>query len=289
MAIYYSIFILVGVSVYLLVESILLFQTRMRLRTLAQPAATKKKFSLTALKFMQPLIRFTQPVANLPYLKKLKAQAEILKLDLDLPALVLLKFLLAFVAGVAVLKLLGNVGYFMLAAMLGFFIPDILFIHKIRGKKHEITRVFPEVIDLIDLCIGAGLDFTSSVRWVIEKSAINPFVEQLETVLGEIQIGRNRIEALKNMAKRLQLPDISSFVRTVVQSERMGTSVEEAFRNLSEDTRLMRYQNGERYAIKASLKILFPLLFFILPVIMIIVAGPIIIKFTEGDLIPKTF
>ncbi|HOX53836.1 MAG TPA: type II secretion system F family protein [Candidatus Omnitrophota bacterium] len=288
MSIYYAIFMLVAVSVYLLSESVLQFQTRMRLRTLGQ-AAPKKKLSITSLKFMQPLIRLTRPIANLPYLKKLKAQAEVLKLELDVPALVLLKCLFAIVAGTAILKLLGDVGYMILASLLGFFVPDILFIKKIRDKKHEITRVFPEVIDLIDLCIGAGLDFTSSVRWVIEKSATNAFVEQLETVLGEIQVGRNRTDALKNMAKRLQLSDISSFVRTVVQSERMGTSVEEAFRNLSEDTRLMRYQNGERYAIKASLKILFPLLFFILPVIMIIVAGPIIIKFTEGDLIPKTF
>lgn len=288
MLIYYAIFFFVAISVYLLSESVLQFQTRMRLRTLAKPAA-KKKFSITSLKIMQPLIRLTRPVAELPYLRKLKAQAEILKLDLDLPALVLLKFALAFAAGAAVLKLLGDASYMLLAGLLGFFVPDFLFINKIRSKKQAITRVFPEVIDLIDLCIGAGLDFTSSVRWVIEKSATNPFVEQLETVLGEIQVGRNRTEALRTMGKRLQLPDITSFVRTVVQSERMGTSVEEAFRNLSEDTRLMRFQNGERYAIKASLKILFPLLFFILPVIMIIVAGPIIIKFTEGDLIPKTF
>jgi tight adherence protein C len=91
------------------------------------------------------------------------------------------------------------------------------------------------------------------------------------------------------MAKRLQIPDISSFVRTVIQSERMGTSVAEAFRNLSEDTRNSRFQTGERYAIKASLKILFPLLFCILPVILIVVAGPIIIKFTQGELFPQTF
>jgi tight adherence protein C len=66
----------------------------------------------------------------------------------------------------------------------------------------------------------------------------------------------------------------------------MGTSIEEAFRNLSEDTRDKRFQSGERYAIKASLKILFPLIFCILPAILIVVAGPIIIKFSTGGLIP---
>jgi tight adherence protein C len=67
----------------------------------------------------------------------------------------------------------------------------------------------------------------------------------------------------------------------------MGTSIVETFNNLSEDTRLQRFQFGERYAIRASLKILFPLLFCILPAILIIVAGPILIKFTSGELIPQ--
>ena len=163
-----------------------------------------------------------------------------------------------------------------------------MFMSKVKAKKEAIVRVFPETIDLIDLCIGAGLDFPSSIKWVIDKSVSNPFMEQLAMVLSEIQIGRNRVDALKDMARRLNLSDISSFVRTVIQAERMGTSVEAGFRNLSEDTRNTRFQEGERYAIKASLKILFPLLFCILPVIMIVVAGPIIIKFTQGELLPKS-
>ena len=287
---YYVILVIIGSSVYFITYTIVTLFIRPRLRSVAEVGSSKKrKVLISEIKFLRPLIRLTRPIANLSYMKRLKTQSDILRLQMDLPGVVLLKVFMGFFGGLAVSRLSGNSGYGMMAMMIGFFVPDIMFMNKIRGKKQAIIRVFPETVDLIDLCIGAGLDFTASLRWVIEKTEDNPFIEQLNIVLSEIQVGRNRSDALKDMGKRLQLSDINSFVRTVIQSERMGTSVEEAFSNLSEDTRVTRYQNGERYAIKASMKILFPLLFCILPVIMIIVAGPIIIKFTEGSLIPKTF
>ena len=168
-----------------------------------------------------------------------------------------------------------------------FFIPDFIWMRKIKSKREAIKRIFPEIVDLLDMCIGAGLDFRSSVQWVIDKTDHNVFVEQLEIVLSEIRLGKSSFQALKDMGKRLKIPDVNSFVRSVVQAERMGTPLEETFRNLSEDTRMMRFQAGERYAIKASIKILFPLLFFILPVIFIVVAGPIIVQFTQGGLFPS--
>lgn len=282
-----AILIMVGASVYLVTNSILQFRRRPRLRY-AEGVSTSDKLTSSFVKILKPLGYPLKPFSNLAYLKKLESQAEILKMNIDVQVMFVVEILLAATLGIFVFILLSNIGYGLTAAFFGFFVPYFIFLSKVRAKKEAIVRVFPETIDLIDLCIGAGLDFSSSIKWVIDKSDPNPFIEQLSVVLSEIQIGRNRTDALKDMARRLQLPDISSFVRTVVQSERMGTSAEEGFRNLSEDTRLTRFQSGERYAIKASLKILFPLLFCILPVIMIVVAGPIIIKFTQGDLIPKS-
>jgi tight adherence protein C len=179
--------------------------------------------------------------------------------------------------------------YVAIAPFVGFFLPDVIMWQKVRKKKEEIVRCFPETVDLLHMCINAGADLISAIKWVIDKSIYNPFIEQLAIVLSEVQVGKPRAEALRYMAKKLQLPDVSSFSRVIVQAERMGTPVEEAFQNLSDDTRDRRYQNGERFAIKASLKILFPLVFCILPAIMIIVAGPIIIKFSQGDMLPSTF
>jgi tight adherence protein C len=94
-------------------------------------------------------------------------------------------------------------------------------------------------------------------------------------------LGKPRVEALRDMSRRLNIPDVTSFVRTLVQADRMGTPVEEAFRILSEDTRMRRFHRGERQAMKAPLKMLIPLIFCILPVILIIVAGPILIRFMK--------
>ena len=223
-----------------------------------------------------------------PYFLKLRDQTEVLRMNIDFSKFILFKVIFMILAATSTGILLSP-AFVLVGAFVGFFGPDFFVWNKVKEKKEAIDRIFPETIDLLDMCINAGADFLSAIKWVVEKSQTNPFIEQLSVVLSEVQVGKSRSEALKDMSRRLNLPDINSFVRTIIQSERMGTSIEEAFRNLSEDTREKRFRNGERLAIKASLKILFPLLFCILPAIMIVVAGPIIIKFSSGELMPKNF
>jgi tight adherence protein C len=102
--------------------------------------------------------------------------------------------------------------------------------------------------------------------------------------LEEIKWGKPRAQALRDLAKRVEVTEVSSFVHLLIQAERMGTPVSEAFGIISEDTRLQRFREGERFAMKAPLKILIPLIFCILPVIGIIVAGPVLLTFMKGDL-----
>lgn len=169
------------------------------------------------------------------------------------------------------------------AAIGGFLMPIMALDNRVKARKYSIERVLPETVDLLSLCVGAGLDFMAAVRWIINKVKINPLIEELAVVLKEINVGKPRLEALRDMSKRLNTPDVTSFVRTLVQADRMGTPVEETFRILSEDSRMRRFHRGERIAMKAPIKMLVPLIFFILPVIMIIVAGPIMINFmTRG-------
>jgi len=168
--------------------------------------------------------------------------------------------------------------------LVSFFIPDIVLHSKVKKRKYSIARILPETVDLLGLCVGAGLDFMSAVRWVVDKVKVNPMVEELMHVLREMNVGRPRSEALKDMARRLNIPDVSSFVRTLVQADRMGTPVEEAFKILSEDTRMRRFHRGQRQAMKAPLKMLVPLVLCILPVILIIIAGPILVRFMSGNM-----
>jgi len=170
------------------------------------------------------------------------------------------------------------------AALLGYIIPALWLRKKVSDRKYAIVRILPETVDLLGLCIEAGLDFTMSVKWVIEKTAGNPMIEELRFVLEEIKWGKSRSQALKDMSKRLSMPEISSFTQTLVQAERMGTPIAEAFMILSEDTRLQRFHRGERFAMQAPIKILIPLIFCILPVIGIVVGGPILLQFMQNKL-----
>lgn len=169
----------------------------------------------------------------------------------------------------------------------GYIAPDIWLNQKIRQYRYKIARVVPETVDLLALCIEGGLDFTSGIKWLVEKASPsdNPMLRELAFVLEEIKWGKSRAQALKDMAKRLNIPEVSSFVQTLVQAERMGTSVSETFAILSEDTRLQRFHRGERYAMQAPIKILIPLIFCILPVIAIIIGGPILLQFLTGGLL----
>ena len=169
------------------------------------------------------------------------------------------------------------------AAVGGFLLPTMILNNKIKARKYSIERVLPETVDLLSLCVGAGLDFMAAVRWIINKVKVNPLIEELIVVLKEINIGKPRLEALRDMSKRINVSDVTSFVRTLVQADRMGTPVEETFKILSDDSRMRRFHRGERTAMKAPIKMLIPLIFCILPVIMIIVAGPILVNFmTKG-------
>jgi len=170
------------------------------------------------------------------------------------------------------------------AIAFSFIFPDLWLIQKIKQRKESVARVLPETVDLLSLCVGAGLDFMAAVRWVIEKTAPNPMIEELKYVLEEINIGKSRVQALRDMSKRLDIPDVTSFVRTLIQADRMGTPVEEAFVIISDDSRMRRKQRGRRQALKAPIKMLIPVIFCIMPVVMIIVAGPILIKFFSQGL-----
>ena len=175
---------------------------------------------------------------------------------------------------------------FVIALAAGYLLPEIWLSRRIAKRKYAIVRVLPETIDLLSLCVGAGLDFVASIEWLIKKGiSTNPMIEELAFVLEEIQWGKPRAQALKDMAKRLNIPEVNSFIQTLIQAERMGTPVAEAFGLLSEDARSQRFNRGERFAMKAPIKILIPLIFCILPVIAIIIGGPIFLQFAQGKML----
>ncbi|MBF0385787.1 MAG: type II secretion system F family protein [Candidatus Omnitrophica bacterium] len=173
--------------------------------------------------------------------------------------------------------------YFGTAIVVGYYGPEYWLRGKIKAVKAVIVKQLPDAIDLLGLCVNAGLDFMLSLKWVVDKSPKSVMIEELNTVLQEINVGKTRRDAIKDLASRYELPDLSTFARTLIQADKMGTSVTEALNILSEDMRIARYRRGEQMALKAPLKMLVPLLLFIFPVVGILVAGPIMLDFVENN------
>jgi tight adherence protein C len=165
----------------------------------------------------------------------------------------------------------------------GYMLPEYWLKGKIKRVKLMIVKELPDAIDLLGLCVNAGLDFMLALKWVVEKSPPSVMVNELNVLLQEINVGKTRRDALKDLSGKYDLPDLSSFSRTLIQADKMGTSVSDALNVLSEDMRMARFRRGEQMAMKAPMKLLVPLLLFIFPVVGILVAGPIFLEFIETN------
>jgi pilus assembly protein TadC len=173
--------------------------------------------------------------------------------------------------------------WFLMSFAAGYMFPEMWLKARIRKIKGSILRNLPDTVDLLGLCVNAGLDFMMALKYVVEKSKPSPIIEELNNMMQEIKVGKPRRDALRDLAKKYEMPDLSTFARTLIQADRMGTSVIEALNILSEDMREARYRRGEAMALKAPLKMLVPLLFFIFPVVAILVAGPVFLDFFQNN------
>ena len=205
----------------------------------------------------------------------------------EFAGLKLLAALGGVLAGMAVVKELGTFHPLVVLVFVaaGLVLPGLWLRSRIAGRRKAIIRVLPEVIDLLALCIGAGLDFLMALTKVVglKRFQKEPLIEELSAALQEIKFGKRRAEALKTMGRRLNLSELSSFVRTVVQADRMGTPIGEVLAVHAEDVRGERLVKAERLALKAPIKILFPLIFCIMPCVAIIVGAPIFLQFMRQN------
>ncbi len=175
--------------------------------------------------------------------------------------------------------------WLILALCIGFFLPELWLKSKIKKRQAAVLRDLPHIIDLLNICVGAGLDFMVAVNRVIQEFRPCALIDEFRILVQEIHMGSSRREALKNLSSRINSPEMTSFVRTLLQADRMGTPIGEALKIQAEEIRIRRFQKGEEMALKAPIKLLAPLLLFILPVVLIIVAGPIFIQFTRSGFI----
>ena len=170
----------------------------------------------------------------------------------------------------------------------GFLVPSFWLSNHIATRRMTISRDLPEVVDLLSLCVDAGVDFMNSLGRIAQEFRRCATTEELGILIQEVRVGKRRRDALKSFSARIQTPDASSFSRSLIQADRMGTGISEALRVLSEDMRLQRYHWAERFAQQAPLKMLVPLLFSLASA-LIIVAGPIMGQFLQGGFTGQSF
>ena len=247
--------------------------------------STKKKQRRLALIFRR-IAKINKPLCTPALRLRISRELAIGQVNLSVEEFILLKEIF-FIGGLAVLYPFITpdviLGWLSIAFVFGYLGPEFWLKHRIRKIKSFMVRELPDAIDLLGLCVNAGLDFMLSLKWVVEKSRPTVMINELNTLLQEINVGKTRREAIKDLADRYQLTDLSTFSRTLIQADKMGTSVSEAFNILSEDMRIARFRRGEQIALKAPLKMLVPLLLFIFPVVGLLVAGPILLDFMENN------
>ena len=178
-------------------------------------------------------------------------------------------------AGINPLLIIG-IGFF------GWFYPNLWVGGMIKKRKREIELALPFVIDLMTLSTEAGLDFMGAIQKVVEKARPSPITEELDRVLKEVQLGASRGDALRNMAWRINMDSISSFVAILVTADQMGASIGAVLRAQSALLRNERFLRAEKAGAAASQKILFPLIFLILPAVFIMIFGPVALSFMHG-------
>ena len=156
--------------------------------------------------------------------------------------------------------------------------PQLWLKQAITLRHKLITRALPFVIDLLTLSVEAGLDFMTAIKNIVTRRAPDPLGEELSRVLFEIQLGKTRREALKNMSSRVQQSDIRSLVSALVQADEMGVSIGAILRVQSDQIRTRRFMRAEKAANEAPVKMLFPLVACIFPAVFLVLLGPIILQ-----------
>jgi tight adherence protein C len=165
------------------------------------------------------------------------------------------------------------------AAVAGYLLPEIWLIWRVHARQHRLRRALPDGLDLLVICVEAGLGLDQALLKVSQDLRIThrEFSDELQLVNLEMRIGKSRIEALRELARRTGLEDIKSLVAMLIQTERFGTSVAQSLRVFSDELRTKRRQRAEEMSAKTTVKIVPPLVFFIFPALLVVILGPAII------------
>jgi len=169
-------------------------------------------------------------------------------------------------------------------AVLGYWLPVLQLKSQISRRQDKILKALPNALDLLTICVEAGLGFEQAMGKVYEKWD-DDLALAFGRVLQEIQLGKRRSEALRDMAARMDVPDVTSFVAALVQAEQLGVSIAKILRIQSDQMRVKRRQRAQEKAQQAPVKMMIPMVLLIFPSIWIVLLGPSVIILIETGIV----
>jgi tight adherence protein C len=187
--------------------------------------------------------------------------------------------------GVALPLLGGNVLWAIVfgigLAALGYFMPNLMLYQKAYNRSEEIQRALPDALDLLVISVESGLGFDSALQQVARNTK-GPLAEEFFRVLQEMQLGTGRADAMRALADRTDVVDLRSFITAMVQADAFGIPIANVLRVQAREMRIRRTQRAEESAQKVPVKILFPLIFCIMPALFIVIMGPAAIQIIDS-------
>jgi len=171
----------------------------------------------------------------------------------------------------------------MVGAVAGYLGPDLVIGRLIARRQASIGRALPDALDLLVICMEAGLGLDQAMTRVADevRSSSAPLAEELQVINREQRAGKLRLDAWRDMADRVDDAHVRQFVSMLVQTERFGTPIAHALGQFADTLRMRRTQEAEEVAAKTGAKLLFPLIFFIFPSIFVVTIGPAILSFQQ--------
>src|SRR6056297_67616 len=192
--------------------------------------------------------------------------------------------ILPILLGIYLATVLGNpvkaYSFALVAMFFGNAFPRAMLSRIAKERKLQLEHEMPDALDLITVCVEAGISFDGALGKIVEKMD-GPLSEEFKKTIGEMKLGANRKKALSNMGDRCDVPELTAFLAAVIQADELGVPITNVLRVQSAQLREKRKQKAQEKAMKAPIKILFPLVMFIFPAIFVVILGPSVIRLID--------
>ncbi|MFK5915018.1 MAG: type II secretion system F family protein [Woeseiaceae bacterium] len=178
-----------------------------------------------------------------------------------------------------------NVLWPLCGLLLGYYFPEIWLNDTRKKREKDVIKALPAFLDFISMSVEAGLNFTGALAQAMDKVPKSALYNEFSIVMRDIRAGLSRADALQRMADRIDVKDVTVFIRAIITAERLGSSMKKTLQVQSEQRRSERFQRAEKMAMEAPVKLIGPLIMFIFPVTFIVLGFPIVMKFLNEGLL----